>query len=118
MRWATSPLKGSCSCGAHKKSHGYMGSSCPEVWRPAYPARAWRPSPVRGSTSGRREQGIEPAQPGHRLQASLRRLGALDGEVAQEVLAVLGVLVEMVRREHGRDHGHAGVELHVHQRLQ
>jgi hypothetical protein len=37
--------------------------------------------------------------------------------MAQEVLAVLGVFAEVVRRVHRQDHRHTGVQLHVHHGL-
>ncbi|MHC2601891.1 hypothetical protein ACVL92_002705 [Bradyrhizobium liaoningense] len=52
-----------------------------------------------------------------RLRTGCRDFHALDGKMlAEEVVVHLG-LVELLRRQHGREHRHLGAELHVHQRL-
>lgn len=48
-------------------------------------------------------------------QARLRDFDALLDEVGAEELEVVGMLVEVARREHSRQHRHVGVELHAHQ---
>ena len=75
---------------------------------------------ARGSGGRRRgsgrEQCVDARQTFHRPDAGIGGLGALDRKVAMEVFAVLHMLVEMVWREHGRQHRHAGFELQRHQR--
>ena len=49
--------------------------------------------------------------------ASRRRLGALNDEMVVEELSVLVMLMKVLRRQHGRDDRHLGVELDTHQSL-
>ena len=50
-----------------------------------------------------------------RLHAGARGLGALGDEMLAEEIAVGVVLVEVLGREHDREHRDAAVELHAHQ---
>ena len=58
---------------------------------------------------------LQRVQAGDGAQAGLCCLSSLDHEVLGEIALVLGVLVKVVRREHRREHRHAGVQLHPHQ---
>jgi len=49
--------------------------------------------------------------------AGCRRLGALYDEMVEEELPVLGMLMEILRRQDSRDDRHLGVELNAHQPL-
>ena len=49
--------------------------------------------------------------------AGCRRLGALYDEMVVEELPVLVMLMEVLRRQDGRDDRHLGVELNAHQPL-
>ena len=51
------------------------------------------------------------------LVAGAGGFGAFFDEVAAEEIAVRGVLVVVLGREHHREHGHARIQLHAHQRV-
>jgi len=50
-----------------------------------------------------------------RRDTGRRGLGALDDEMVVEELLVLVMLMKVLRRQHGRDDRHLGVELNPHQ---
>src|SRR5689334_21115275 len=52
-----------------------------------------------------------------RFCAGFRHLDALGDEMFLEEIEMCLALVELLRRQHRREHGHFGSKLHVHQRL-
>src|SRR3954471_13297463 len=59
----------------------------------------------------------QPFQAVQRVGAGFRDLNALDDEMLAEEVVMYGAVVELLRRQHGGEYRHLGLELYVHQRL-
>src|SRR5882757_3614699 len=65
----------------------------------------------------RRHLSAQPFQAVQRVGAGFRDLDALNDEMLAEEVVMYGAVVELLRRQHGGEYRHLGLELHVHQRL-
>jgi len=64
-----------------------------------------------------RDLAAQPLQAEQRVGAGLGDLDALDREMLAEEIEMRLRLVELLRRQHRREHRHLGAKLHIHERL-